>query len=57
VLYDARERAGASPDELTRIAEAGRAFTTALDLSRTQPDTIGHRAAWGWADQGARRSR
>ena len=24
----------------------------ALELSRVEPDTIGHRAAWGWAEKG-----
>lgn len=51
-FYVARDRAAAPHAELERIAEAGRAFTTALELSRTNPDTVGHRAAWGWAEKG-----
>jgi hypothetical protein len=51
-FYVARGRASAPHAELACIAEAGRAFATALELSRTDPDTVGHRAAWGWADKG-----
>lgn len=51
-LYVARTNAEAPHAELAKIAEAGRSFATALDLSKTQPDTVGHRAAWGWADKG-----
>jgi hypothetical protein len=51
-LYAACEGAGAPAPELARIAEAGKAFATALDLSKTEPDTIGHRAALGWGDKG-----
>jgi len=51
-LYAACQEAGAPAADLARIADAGKAFATALDMSRTEPDTIGHRAAWGWADKG-----
>jgi hypothetical protein len=51
-LYAARDGAGAPHRELAKVADSGRAFATALDLSKTEPDTIGHRAAWSWADKG-----
>ncbi|MEO8182926.1 MAG: hypothetical protein ABI895_29190 [Deltaproteobacteria bacterium] len=36
---------------LDRLEEIGRMFRDALDLSRGEPDTMGHRAAWGWAEK------
>lgn len=51
-LYRERNEAGAAHAELVMIESAGKALTTALDLSRAEPDTVGHRAAWGWADKG-----
>jgi hypothetical protein len=37
---------------LRRLEEIGHMLRQALELSRVEPDTIGHRAAWTWADQG-----
>jgi hypothetical protein len=45
---DALQRA-----RLARLEEIGKMFRSALELSKVEPDTIGHRAAWGWAEQGA----
>ena len=50
-LYATRRAAAASAEELARLADAGALFVDALDLSRTQPDTIGHRAAWAKAER------
>ena len=36
---------------LDRLEEIGKQFRRALDLSRGEPDTMGHRAAWNWAEQ------
>lgn len=47
-----RKIAGADDAELARLTEAGKHFALALDLSKTEPDTLGHRAAWSWAQQG-----
>ena len=47
-----RKKAGAGEDELSLLVEAGKHFALALELSRTLPDTLGHRAAWSWAEQG-----
>jgi hypothetical protein len=51
-LYAMRKRAGAGEPELARLTEAGKHFALALDLSKTLPDTLGHRAAWSWAQKG-----
>lgn len=52
-LYAQRKAAGAPAEELAGLEQAGKAFALALDLSgRTDPDTLGHRAAWSWAQQG-----
>ncbi|MEY2936956.1 MAG: hypothetical protein RL033_7705 [Pseudomonadota bacterium] len=34
-----------------QLVEIGRMYRTALDLSRGEPDTMGHRAAWSWAQK------
>lgn len=51
-LYAVRRDAGASEGELARLTEAGKHFAQALELSKTEPDTVGHRAAWSWANKG-----
>jgi hypothetical protein len=50
-LYATRKADGAAPDELAKLAAAGALFVDALKLSKTQPDTVGHRAAWAKADR------
>ncbi|MEY2934116.1 MAG: hypothetical protein RL033_4865 [Pseudomonadota bacterium] len=37
---------------LARLEEIGHMLRQALELSRVEPDTIEHRAAWSWADRG-----
>jgi len=54
-LYRA-ERAG-EPDaaqrvRLAQLEEIGHMLRQALELSKVEPDTMGHRAAWGWAEKG-----
>jgi hypothetical protein len=44
----------ASRLRLDRLEEIGKQFGRALDLSRGDPDTMGHRAAWSWAEQATR---
>lgn len=39
---------------LERLTEIGQQLRRALELSRGQPDTMGHRAAWSWAEQATR---
>lgn len=36
---------------LAKLAEIGTHFRRALDLSKGEPDTMGHRAAWSWAER------
>jgi hypothetical protein len=36
---------------LDRLEEIGKYFRRALDLSGGKPDTMGHRAAWNWAER------
>jgi hypothetical protein len=36
---------------LDKLEEIGKLFRRALALSRGEPDTMGHRAAWSWAEQ------
>lgn len=38
---------------LARLAEIGTQLRSALDLSKGEPDTMGHRSAWMWAEKGA----
>src|SRR6187401_2080016 len=47
----ARKPDAMQPSRLARLEEIGKQLRLALDLSRGQPDTMGHRAAWGWADK------
>lgn len=51
-LYRERAAAGASADTLELVARAGKALAQALEFSKLDPDTMGHRAGWGWADKG-----
>lgn len=51
-LYSMRKAAGAAQAELAKLEQAGKHFALALELSETEPDTVGHRAAWSWAEQG-----
>ena len=48
-LYRAELAAGGNPMRLQQLVDIGRMLHTALELSRVEPDTIGHCAAWGWA--------
>ena len=50
-LYVVRENQGAQPSELDRIREVSAWLVDALELSRTAPDTLGHRAAWAKAER------
>lgn len=51
-MYSMRKAAGAGEAELAQLEQAGKHFALALELSRTEPDTVGHRASWSWATQG-----
>jgi hypothetical protein len=54
VLYRAelaRKPDAMQPARLARLEEIGKQLRLALDRSRGQPDTMGHRAAWGWAEK------
>lgn len=53
-LYRAEFARGGHPVRLQALAEIGHALREALELSKVEPDTIGHRAAWGWAQRGTR---
>lgn len=48
-LYRAELAAGGNPVRLQSLVDIGGMLRTALELSTVEPDTIGHRAAWGWA--------
>lgn len=50
----ARKPDAMQPNRLARLVEIGTMLRRALQLSRVAPDTIGHRAAWHWAEQAAR---
>ncbi|MEI9938398.1 MAG: hypothetical protein WDO69_14345 [Pseudomonadota bacterium] len=50
-LYVVRDNQGAQPPELDRIREVSAWLVDALELSRTAPDTLGHRAAWAKAER------
>lgn len=50
-LYVVRDNQGAEPGELDRIREVSAWLIDALELSRTAPDTLGHRAAWSKAER------
>ena len=46
-----RDNQGALQVELDRIREVSAWLVDALELSRTAPDTLGHRAAWAKAER------
>lgn len=50
-LYVVRDNQGALPNELDRIREVSAWLVDALELARTAPDTLGHRAAWAKAER------
>lgn len=50
-VYATRKAEGAAPEELAKLASAGALLVDALELSRTDPDTVGHRAAWAKAER------
>ena len=50
-LYVVRDNQGAQQPELDRIREISAWLIDALELSRTAPDTLGHRAAWAKAER------
>jgi hypothetical protein len=50
-LYVVRENQGADQVELDRIREVSAWLVDALELARTAPDTLGHRAAWSKAER------
>jgi len=45
LLYEAERAGGADTARLARIAEAGRALSTAAKYLRLEPDSMGYRAA------------
>lgn len=47
----ARQPDAMQASRLARLAEIGNELRLALNLSRGTPDTMGHRAAWGWAEK------
>ena len=51
-VYATRKAAGASAEELAKLEAIGREYVLALELSKTEPDTNGHRAAWSKANRG-----
>jgi hypothetical protein len=53
-LYRAEMAAGGNPVRLQALVDIGHQLHEALELSRVEPNTIGHRAAWGWADKAVR---
>ena len=50
-LLVVRENQYAPRAELDRIREVSAWLVDALELSRTRPDTLGHRAAWAKAER------
>jgi hypothetical protein len=48
-MYRQEVAAGGHPVRLQTLVDIGKMLRTALELSKVAPDTIGHRAAWGWA--------
>jgi hypothetical protein len=55
-MYAAARAEGATPYRLEQLAQAGTELRRALDLaSKSEPDTMGHRAAWVWAQRGYER--
>lgn len=55
-LYAGWRTNGAGPVELDELSDIGRELSAALELARrTEPDTIGHRAAWSRAEAATQR--
>jgi len=55
-LYAAWKKERAHPIELEELAGIGKALAEALTLARkTEPDTLGHRAAWSRAEEATQR--
>lgn len=52
ILWDSRKAAGAGPEELAALEDAGKAFSNALSMAHCSPDTVGSRAAWSWSTKG-----
>lgn len=50
-LYATRKADGAGPAELAALAGGGALLVDALELRKTMPDTVGHRAAWAKAER------
>lgn len=50
-LYFVRDGQAAERPELDRIREVSAWLVEALELSKTAPDTLGHRAAWTKAER------
>ncbi len=50
-LYATSKANGGVSEELAKLEAAGKLLVDALDLSKTQPDTVGHRAAWAKAER------
>jgi hypothetical protein len=49
-MYAAAKRDGDTA-RMLELSNIGKQLTTALELGKTQPDTIGHRAAWEHAEE------
>ncbi len=55
-LFAAWTRAKVGPIELEELAHIGRELKSALDMAKkTEPGTLGHRAAWSRAEEATRR--
>lgn len=50
-LFVVRDNQGAFQSELDRIREVSTWLVDALELARSAPDTLGHRAAWAKAER------
>jgi hypothetical protein len=55
-MYGAAKRTGAPEPELAELQEIGEKLKLSLKLGlRTQPDSVGHRAAWVHAEEATQR--
>jgi len=55
-MYAAGKRESATEPRLTELVEVGKKLALALRLaSKTNPDTVGHRAAWDHAEDATSR--
>ena len=51
-MYFAWQERGATQEKLNELVHVGRELRQALELAaRTEPDTVGHRAAWSRAER------